>query len=407
MEDISVALREGNILNNRYQIKKVLGIGGFGISYEVVDVKPGDSCGKHFAIKEYFPKDLAVRMPDTGELLPASLQYKDTFEHGMERFLEEAELLEKLNDVPGVVNVYDFFIQNGTCYFLMEMLYGKTLNKIRRDYGGRVNWEQLAPVIKKAGEALSAVHAKGIFHRDAGPDNIFLLADGNIKLIDFGNSKNLTRKDGEKLSVYLKPGFAPPEQYSSSSKQGTYTDVYTLAATIYYMLAGKKLPDPFTIQANGYMPLTQLGVNQRVADAVDRALVLRPQDRTQTIDEFMYNLGLKQRDGSSAQLVPFLIVRINGKVTDRYRLNVNTTYKIGRVKETSNIVINEDFISRVHCEIFYDTLSNEYYIVDHSSNGTYFGNTRLEKEKIRKVRLGSFLFLGGPKCQVELGAMYA
>ena len=110
MEDISVALREGNILNNRYQIKKVLGIGGFGISYEVVDVKPGDSCGKHFAIKEYFPKDLAVRMPDTGELLPASLQYKDTFEHGMERFLEEAELLEKLNDVPGVVNVYDIFI---------------------------------------------------------------------------------------------------------------------------------------------------------------------------------------------------------------------------------------------------------------------------------------------------------
>ena len=401
MADTSFALPAGYVLGSRYYIKRVLGVGGFGITYEVGD----RASGKDYAIKEYYPKDISVRMPDSCEIIPASDSYKEIFEHGMERFLEEAEMLENLHDMPGVVDVYDFFIQNGTCYFVMEMLHGKPLNQIRKENGGNVKWAQLAPLIKKAGEALMSVHSRGVFHRDAGPDNIFVLQDGSVKLIDFGNSKNLTRKAGEKLSVYLKPGFAPPEQYSSTTKQGTFTDVYTLAATIYYMLAGKKLPDPFTIQTNGYKQLYEYGIEGYVSDAVDKALVLRPQDRTQTIYEFMCNLGLMQEPLPS--LVPFVVVRLNGQVTDQYRLNVNTTYKIGRLKETANIVINEEYLSRVHCEIFYDTISNEFYVVDHSSNGTYFGNNRLEKEKINKVKLGTFLYLGGPRCQIELGAMYA
>ena len=401
------ALPIGTVLNERFMVRKILGNGGFGITYEVYDKVSKN----RYAVKEYFPKDISVRNPETNEIMPAAEQYISVFNHGKERFLEEAEILEKFVNAPNIVNVYDFFIQNGTCYFVMELLEGRPLNRIRKECGGSLSWEQLKPIIKKAGEALMTVHSNGVFHRDAGPDNIFVLNDGNVKLIDFGNSKNLTRKEGEKLSVYLKLGFAPPEQYSSSARQGTFTDVYTLGATIYYMLAGQKLPEPFTIQSNGYKRLTQFGVEKYVSDAVDKALMFRPKDRTQTIGEFMCNLGLMQPQPTGtvavARLVPFIIIRIDGMVKDQYRLNVNTTYTIGRFPETANISISEVHLSRVHCEVFYDTLSNEFYIVDHSLNGTYIGNTRLERDKINKAKLGTFLYLGGPRCQIELGAMYA
>ena len=393
------------MLNERLVVRQVLGVGGFGITYAVRDI----TSGMEYAVKEYYPKDISVRMPGSFEILPASDAHEELFHHGMERFLEEAELLEKFNKTPGVVSVYDFFLQNGTCYFVMEMLYGKPLNMIRKECGGRLSWQQLAPVMKKVGEALMAVHLQGVFHRDAGPDNIFLLNDGRVKLIDFGNSKSLIRKEGEKLSVYLKPGFAPPEQYSSTSKQGTFTDVYTVGATIYYMLSGRKLPDPFTMQSNGYEHLTRFGIESYVSDAVDKALVMKASDRTQTIAELMNQLGLMKRKDTviTPQMIPYIIVRLDGRVIDQYRLNINTTYTIGRRREMANIAIDEEHLSRVHCEVFFDSLSNEYFIVDHSSNGTYVGDSRLEKDKINKVRLGSLVYLGGPRCQIELGAMYA
>ncbi len=405
MADASIALPVGLLLNQKLVVTEVLGVGGFGITYAVRDT----ATGKGYAVKEYYPKDISVRLPGSCEIVPASDMYKELFEHGKDRFLEEAEMLERFNKTPGVVSVYDFFLQHGTCYFVMEMLYGKPLNRIRKENGGRIGWNQLAPVIKKAGEALMAVHLQGVFHRDVGPDNIFLLNDGSVKLIDFGNSKNLTRKEGEKLSVYLKPGFAPPEQYSSTSKQGTFTDVYSLAATIYYMLAGIKLPDPFTIQNSGYRRLKEFGIEPQVSDAVDRALVLKASSRTQTVGEFMGDLGLLRQSSSttSAQLMPYVIIRLDGREIDRYRLNINTIYTIGRRRDASNIAIDEEHLSRVHCEIFFDSLSGEFYIVDHSSNGTYVGSTRIEREEINRVPVGAWLYLGGPRCQIELGAMYA
>lgn len=392
------ALKNGTELNGRFVVKNVLGSGGFGITYEVFD----RASGKNYAIKEYYPKDISVRVPDSTDIVPASDNYIKLYDHGKERFLEEADYLQTLNKIPGVVNVYDFFLQNGTCYFVMERLYGKPLSKIRCDNGGRLTWEQLKPYIEKAGKALISVHSKGIFHRDAKPDNIFVLENGDVKLIDFGSAKNLIRKDGEKLSVYMTPGFAPPEQYSSSGVQGTFTDVYTIGASIYYMLVGKKLPDPFSIQSNGYAKLSTFGVEQYVSDAVDKALKLRAKERTQTINELLFNL----RIGGRPKAIPFVIVRINGQIVDRYKLNVNTTYTIGRFAETSNISIDDNRVSRIHCEVFYDTISNEFYVVDHSMNGTYIGGARVERENVCRVKLGTCLYLGGPRCQIELGVIY-
>lgn len=411
MASVAFALPEGTKLNNRYIVSRVLGNGGFGITYEVTD-----TMSKYrFAVKELYPKDICVRMPGSQTIVPASDMYEKLFEHSKDRFLEEAQILLEFNKNPQIVSVFDFFLENGTCYFVMEYLDGKTLNAIRKERGGKLPWDYVSGVIKQAGEALMLVHSKGKFHRDIGPDNIFVVnsSELKVKLIDFGNAKSLTKKEGEKLSVYLKPGFAPPEQYMSNSNQGTFSDVYSLAATIYYLLTGEKLKDPFTMQTNGYRKLTNYGISQRVSDAVDKALRFKSNERTQSIKEFLFNLGLFGDTGTLSTLptsnkpkpkkVPFAAVKINNRVVSNYMLKDNTIYSVGR---NANIVADEIHVSKIHCEIFYNATSGEYYIVDHSTNGTYVNGYRLNKNGSIAVKPGTIVYLGGPVCQLELGVFY-
>ena len=226
MTQNTVELNEGTMLAGRYNIEKVIGAGGFGTTYKAYDKNEKRLC----AIKEFMPKGIVIRLDDGKTIVPVSSSKNQLFEHGKDRFLEEAEILQRLNKVRAVVSVYDFFQENGTCYFVMEFLEGVTLGSLTKQKGGKLPYNIVANVVEKVGKALIQVHNYNIFHRDISPDNIFVTTQGEIKLIDFGNAKNLIRNDGENLSVVLKPGFAPPEQYSSSGKQGTFTDVYSLAS---------------------------------------------------------------------------------------------------------------------------------------------------------------------------------
>lgn len=285
------SLPENTLLDTKYLIKSVLGKGGFGITYKAVNIKNNEAC----AIKEFFPKDLVMRMPDGINIQPISTDKLKLFEHGLERFLEEADVLQRLNKLRTVVSVYDFFQQNGTCYFVMEYLEGTTLSSMAKSAGGILPLNVVMDVMKEIGNALIQVHSMNIFHRDISPDNIFITYSGNIKLIDFGNAKNIVRKSDEVLSVVLKPGFAPPEQYSRSGKQGTFTDVYSLAASMYYVLTGTRMPDVFERKTKGYKHLDEYGISESISDAVDRALALKWQDRTQTVEQFMDELGILDR----------------------------------------------------------------------------------------------------------------
>ncbi|SEF58383.1 Serine/threonine protein kinase [Eubacterium ruminantium] len=414
MVSSAFALPMGTKLNNRYIVTDVLGNGGFGITYEAKDMLNR----KMVAIKELYPKDVTVRMPHSCEIVPSSDMYKNIFNHSKERFADEAMLLYKFNQEPQIVSVFDFFMENGTCYFAMERLYGKTLNALRKEeIDKKLSWEKLAPIIKAVGEALNRVHSQGVFHRDIGPDNIFIQNNGSVKLIDFGNAKSLTRKDGEKLSVYLKPGFAPMEQYATNGKQGTWTDVYSLAATIYFVLTSIKLKDPMTIMSNGYQKLTEFGIRQDISDAVDKALAVNYRDRTQTITEFLDNLKLNGGETvhpvppvsvpvppvPTVSVTPFVSVIINNRVVSQFRLNDNTGYTIGRV---ANIVVDERHVSKTHLLVMYNKKENQYYVEDYSSNGSYIGMNRLTKGKVITVPPGTFIYLGGATCQVELGVFY-
>lgn len=430
MADMTLELQGNTCINGRYIIQRVIGTGGFGITYQALDNCDGKSC----ALKELFPRGVVTRLGDGITVSTMSPDKQKIFEHGKERFLEEAEILQRLSNVKSVVNVYDFFQENGTCYFVMEYLEGVNLGQLARSKGGMLPWEAVADIITEVGKALIQVHSMNIFHRDISPDNIYITYKGEVKLIDFGNAKNIVRSNGDRLSVVLKPGFAPPEQYTTNGQQGTFTDVYSLASTVYYVLAGKKLPDAIDrIKAGGYTTLVQLGYPNYISDAIDKALTLRYRDRTQTILEFMSNLGLngsetgvlrERKEGekwiyntmTSTTLKPMLNKKTQIPVIDvlsgrqagmKYKLPVNTNIVIGRSESMSHIVIKEDmYISKSHCEIFYDSMEKIFYVVDHSTNGTYVEGKKLVKGQIYRVAAGSRIMLGGSKCILKAGVIY-
>lgn len=225
----------GKLLRERYLVGRSLGEGGFGITYLGFDT----NLERRVAIKEYFPTTFVKR--ETSVALDVTC-YTDTgrdfYEKGREQFLTEARTMARLESVPGIVRVLDFFPANNTAYIVMEFLAGNTLKAIVEEEGripAKVMMEMLAPVLR----AMESMHAAGIIHRDISPDNLMQLGDGSVKLMDFGCARDI--EGGRTMTVTLKHGFAPVEQYSGHG-QGPWSDVYSLCATVYYCLTGRVPP---------------------------------------------------------------------------------------------------------------------------------------------------------------------
>lgn len=232
-----ITLPCGTILMGNFIIGRVLGKGGFGITYLAYDVK----YNKIIAVKEYFPIELSLREPNGTGLMVRDRKSADLFKHGAEKFYNEASFVSKFSDNPNIVRVYQFFYENNTAYFTMEYLTGMTL----KDYVNRcgtITAGQAVNIAEKVANALCEVHSENVLHRDVSPDNIMLCSDGGVKLLDFGAARQVFPEGSQLLSVILKPGFAPLEQYMKKGKQGAWTDVYSLAASVYYALT-KQIPE--------------------------------------------------------------------------------------------------------------------------------------------------------------------
>ena len=230
------ALELGAMLKSRYKIGTVIGDGGFGITYRAVDM----NTGKGVAVKEFYPREVVAR--SSMDHTTVKLVNRDNtaqFQKGLNSFLEEANGLARFNNTDKIVNVYDFFEQNGTAYIVMEYLRGKPLSRYAKDHGGKISVSAAINVIMKMCEALSYVHGAGMVHRDISPDNIFVEKTGKIKLIDFGAARESYGNEEKTLSIVLKPNYAPPEQFRKKSRQGPWTDVYALGATVYKLLTGR------------------------------------------------------------------------------------------------------------------------------------------------------------------------
>jgi hypothetical protein len=264
----------------RYKIKGVLGQGGFGITYLALD----EQLRREVAIKEYLPSFLAVRR-DGASVMPRSTQMADDFNWGRQRFVAEARTLATLHDAPGIVRVHDFLEANGTAYMIMECVQGRTLESVLAERT-RLGPEEVATILEPLLVGLERVHAAGFLHRDIKPANILLRPDGRPTLIDFGASRPAVVGKTSAMTAIFTPGYSAPEQITSA-KQGPWTDIYALAATLYRAITGTLPPSSFDrLLGDEYQPVLRrapAGFDPALLVAVDAGLAIRPAERPQSI----------------------------------------------------------------------------------------------------------------------------
>ena len=312
------------ILAGKYLVGKVLGEGGFGITYMGYDL----NMKARIAIKEYFPVELVSRdttrltSPDgkavsgggSDSVISLSGEKSKTYQQGLKKYVDEARNVSQFSGIPGIVSVKDFFYENDTAYIVMEYIEGVSLKEYLKQKGGKVSEEEALAVMRPVLEALEKVHAAGIVHRDISPDNIMLTFTeetgvesagkqagqagangpalyGNIaavRLIDFGAARMTSKNDQKSLTIILKHGYAPEEQYRSHGEQGPWTDVYALCAVFYRMITGK-VPEPAMdrLFSDGLKRPEELGskVSPAVSEAIMRGLAVKKEDRIQSVRE--------------------------------------------------------------------------------------------------------------------------
>lgn len=292
------------ILNGKYLIGRVIGVGGFGITYIGWDFYQS----KKVCIKEYFPRRIATRNLTSSsytEQLSVSIHYsgdshngtidpvklQQAYMRGLESYIQEAENLSKFYLMPGIVSVRDFFAGNRTAYIVMEYIDGMDMKRYTKAKGGHLVPEEVFYLLKDVLKALNEVHKKNIIHRDISPDNIMITRELKAKLIDFGATKDYVTNRNE--PVLLKHGYAPPEQYSKDGNQGPWSDVYSMCATIYYLLSGTKLPNANERKKRDTLQLLQVmgvPVTERQDAAIHKGLALEIENRYLSIAELYYDI---------------------------------------------------------------------------------------------------------------------
>ncbi len=298
--ELATYMRPGAILNERYVIGRALGHGGFSVTYLAWDAL----LLHKVAIKEYLPSEYATRRPGESRLTIFSGKEGEYFQFGKEKFLDEAKRLSAFQNEAGIVHVYDCFSANETAYLVMEYLDGITLSEYLKKEAavspqGRIAPEEAISMLTPVMLSLQRVHDSGMIHRDIAPDNIMLLKDGGVRLIDFGAARHAVHDCGKSMTVIIKDGYSPEEQYNSHSVQGPAADVYALSATLYQMITG--ITPPGAIERGEYLQKHKRDMlpppskfNKAVTKTQDTAILngmaLHTQDRTQSVAELYEEL---------------------------------------------------------------------------------------------------------------------
>ena len=272
-----------NILSGKYLIGRVLGEGGFGITYVGWDL----NLDLKLAIKEYYPSGFVTRTgSNTNTVTPYRGEKTEFFATGRSRFINEAKTLAKFYTLPGIVAVRDFFLENGTAYIVMDYVEGETLKQRLARVGGKIAPTEVFELVRPLLRSLAQMHAAGLIHRDISPDNIMVTPEGNVKLIDFGAARDYLDSGNRSLSVMLKPGYAPEEQYFARGQQGPWTDIYALCATIYRAMTGITPQESVERQRHDELKApSELGIPLLAAQeaALLRGLAVAHEGRWQTV----------------------------------------------------------------------------------------------------------------------------
>lgn len=347
-------LRKGTILNGRYEIIKVLGAGGFGVTYKALD----KTTGGLKAVKEYFQLGVVNRNPGTTEIVITAPKRREEFEYGRDRLINEAKIVAKFQS-PGIVRVDDYFLENNTSYMVMEYINSQTLEDYLMSKRRLLTIEETVDLGVRIAEALEEIHAAGVVHRDIAPDNLFVDDQGEVKIIDFGSAR-LSKEDTDDRLIVLKPGFAPPEQYekidAKNDRQKQWTDVYALGATLYLCLTGvvppessdrksdkdagtDRLAEPNTINENipewlnnTIMTAMALNTHERFKNATELKEALLQKRKVLPVEKVRKRKRLRRTTGIIASLLVVALV-----VTFGVRSYINKRNKA--VLDPANITI--------------------------------------------------------------------
>ncbi|MBQ6381284.1 MAG: protein kinase [Clostridia bacterium] len=422
----------GTMLNDQFVIGCSIGQGGFGITYKAYDTFND----RIVAVKEYMPSEYAHR--EKLSIVPNEepTRAKRIFENGKTNYIAEIKTLYKFRDERNIVEIIQHFTENNTVYLIMEFLDGHNLKAAMSQKGGRIDIAKARDIIYDIAKILEKVHKEGILHRDISPENIFIVNKKNVeevKLIDFGAAKSYVETAEKDNSVFLKPGFAPPEQYSSKGNQGPWTDVYALAATLYYIVSGISVQDAKKRMENDMVkPLCEVvgNVSINMSKAVEKAMQLDYKYRTQNCTEFLNDLDragwtmiggdprVKKPPVSKPTTKPLSpptppkpsvtparppyqsnlvcnVVAKNSQINQSITFQPGNTIVIGRFSNDCNFVpYNDTHISRRHCYITYNMDTNLFYVTDVSSNGTFrMSGQQLVKNQKEVFRPGESFFL--------------
>ena len=320
-------LQPGSRLNDRYTVGIALGQGGFGITYIGYD----NVLGTRVAIKEYYPNDSAQRESES-RTVRAFAGGETDFEKGKEKFLTEARTLARFSEYPGVVSVKDCFGANGTAYMVMQYLDGTDLKQYLNRRGGKLGESESIQILMPVTEALKEIHKTGIIHRDISPDNIFMTEDGQVKLIDFGAARQ-SFGDNKSISVTLKPGYAPEEQYRTRGNQGPWTDVYALTATLYRMITGNTPPESIERVMDDELVIPEY-LSDNVRYVLKKGMAVKAADRFENVEQLMNAILGK------AQLSQTQKSAVNEQASFKNPIPMNeTAYPVEQKRKRNGIIL--------------------------------------------------------------------
>ena len=381
------------LLHNRYVVGKVIGEGGFGITYigwDKLNETP-------VAIKEYFPINVASRdCTHGGSTYVYFYNKKDEnlYKNGFDKYTHEAQVLQQFGDLDGIVSIRDFFHENNTAYIVMEYVEGITLKEYLQTNGTlspTETIELMMPVLL----ALEKIHEKGVIHRDISPDNIMIRVDGAFKLIDFGAARLTNDESGKSLTIILKRGYAPEEQYRTKGKQGPWTDVYALCATMYKMMTDHILPEAMDrLVDDEHIPLQDfhLDITKAQCEAIEKGLRVRGSDRFQSVRDLRLALTTEQNKVKDLHMIATFQER-DGKIIG-YRLYDTNNNKVIDIEPeqllrdiksakyaVNNLIVYQNYIQPVGGSLknypVLDLLehlnaNDNYYYVSHSLAKGYY-----------------------------------
>ena len=378
------ALAPGTMLRGRYLLGKTLGCGGVGITYAGLDLINQ----RKIAIKESYLYAICDRGDNQRQVVLKDKTKEKELTDAKQRFLKEISLLKDNRDNPAIIQVFDVFEENSTVYYVMEFLTGQDLSQFLKENETPLSWEDTAKYMEPVFMALISLHRFNIWHRDISPDNIFLCKDGQVRLIDFGSARTGLLDKSHTLDA-AKKGYAPIEQYNEEMEQGTWTDVYSLAATIYKCLTGVTPPAAFDRTRRDELRLPSAyvgGIPEHVERGLMKALEVRPEYRYQTVAELKWALYpdnqtvpladriVNDEDSHNSDdtkdIVSVSLLGLEGYYEGK-EFPIDGVVTIGRREGVCGIVFPPYMpgVSSVHCNIYFD--KNKKLCVFRDLNSTY------------------------------------